>query len=304
MGKEIVSVQNLLKTYGSTTVLHEISFEVNEGEVFGLLGPNGAGKTTTLECIEGIRKADSGSILVAGCNPGHDEGKLRSRLGVQLQSSSLPDNITVSEAMALICAWHKLPVREDLLQRFGLAEMKKKQYYSLSTGQKRRLHLALALANDPQVIVLDEPTAGLDVQGRTQLHDAVRELRSAGITILIATHDMAEAETLCDRIAIIIKGHIAALGTPSQITSAGNIDTRITLRTANNSMLPGKNIGTARFISESEGFGIWMCSNTAQSVMDILSFVQKNGDVVEDLRVERPSLEERFMELVEGGTKR
>ena len=139
MGKEIVSVQNLLKTYGSTTVLHEISFEVNEGEVFGLLGPNGAGKTTTLECIEGIRKADSGSILVAGCNPGHDEGKLRSRLGVQLQSSSLPDNITVSEAMALICAWHKLPVREDLLQRFGLAEMKKKQYYSLSTGQKLSL---------------------------------------------------------------------------------------------------------------------------------------------------------------------
>jgi ABC-2 type transport system ATP-binding protein len=300
MENNMVSVHDLVKAYGKMTALHGISFEVGKGEVFGLLGPNGAGKTTTLECIEGMRKADGGQILVAGCNPGQDEGKLRSLLGVQLQSSSLPDNITVTEAMALICAWHKLPARMDLLHRFGLAEMKKKQYFSLSTGQKRRLHLALALANDPQVIVLDEPTAGLDVEGRTQLHDAIRELRAAGITILIATHDMAEAETLCDRIAIIIKGHIAALGTPSQITAAGNLETRITLHTANNSLLPGRDIGKTRFISESEGFGIWMCTDTAQSVMDLLSLVQQNGDAVLDLRVERPSLEERFMELVEG----
>jgi ABC-2 type transport system ATP-binding protein len=180
-------------------------------------------------------------------------------------------------------------------------EMAKKQYYTLSTGQKRRLHLALALATAPQVIILDEPTAGLDVQGRTQLHDAIRELRASGITILIATHDMAEAETLCDRIAIIVKGNIVALGTPAQITAAGNLETRITLRTSRSSLLPGKSIGNARFVSESEGFGIWMCTDTSQSVMDILSLVQQNNDTVEDLRVERPSLEERFIELVEGG---
>ncbi len=167
--------------------------------------------------------------------------------------------------------------------------------------KKRRLHLALALASDPAVVVLDEPTVGLDVQGRAQLHDAIRELKAAGVTILLATHDMAEAESLCDRIAIIIRGRIAATGTPAQITSAGHSETRITLRTKRNCLLPGRDIGSARFLKQAEDYGIWLCRDTAAAVMELLKEVQQSGDSVEDLRVERPSLEERFLELIGGG---
>jgi ABC-2 type transport system ATP-binding protein len=211
-----IRVQGLIKRYGSVTAVDGISFEVDKGEIFGLLGPNGAGKTTTLECLEGIRKPDSGELNIAGCNPQSDRQKLRQRLGVQLQSSSLPENIRVDEAMSLICTYHGMPPRLDLLSKFGLEASLKKQYYTLSTGQKRRLHLALALAHDPVVLILDEPTAGLDVQGRAQLHDAIRSLRANGVTILLATHDMAEAGALCNHLAIVIHGKIAVVGTPEQ----------------------------------------------------------------------------------------
>jgi len=205
--------------------------------------------------------------------------------------------------MRLICAWHDLSPRYDLLKRFGLDSQDKKQYCEMSTGQKRRLHLALALASDPTVIVLDEPTAGLDVQGRAQLHDAIRALKATGVTILLATHDMAEAESLCDRIAIIIRGRLAATGTPAQITSAGHAETRITLRTKRHCLLPGKDVGGARFLKHAEDYGIWLCHDTAAAVMELLKEVQLSGDFVEDLRVERPSLEERFLELIERGAE-
>lgn len=304
MAEIVVSVDGLIKRYGNVTVLDRISFQVEKGEVFGLLGPNGAGKTTTLECLEGLRKPDGGNLWVDGCNPQSDTGLLREKIGVQLQSSSLPEGIRPGEAMALICAWHGRSPRYDLLQRFGIDPKSKKQYREMSTGQKRRLHLALALASDPTVVVLDEPTAGLDVQGRAQLHEAVRELKASGVTILLATHDMAEAESLCDRIAIIIRGRIAVIGTPAQITSAGNAETRITLRTKRNVLLPGRDIGSAHFLQQREDYGIWLCHDTATAVMELLQEVQRLGDTVEDLRVERPSLEERFLELIEGGVQK
>ena len=178
MSESVVSVQGLIKRYGSIAAVHDISFEVKKGEVFGLLGPNGAGKTTTLECLEGMRQSDGGMLNVDGCNPQSDGLQLRQILGVQLQSSSLPEGIRPGEAMSLFCAWHGLSPRYDLLSRFGLDSQSKKQYREMSTGQKRRLHLALALAINPTVVVLDEPTAGLDVQGRVQLHDAIRESRT------------------------------------------------------------------------------------------------------------------------------
>jgi len=303
MAESIISVQGLIKRYGSVVAIDGISFEVNKGEVFGLLGPNGAGKTTILECLEGMRKSDGGTLKVDGCNPQSDGRHLRQILGVQLQSSSLPEAIRPGEAMMLTCAWHGLLPRYDLLGHFGLDPQDKKLYCEMSTGQKRRLHLALALASNPTVVVLDEPTAGLDVQGRAQLHDSIRELKATGVTILLATHDMAEAESLCDRIAIIIRGRIAATGTPAQITSAGNAETRITLRTKNNFMLPGRDIGGARFLKQAEDYGIWLCHDTAVAVMELLKEIQQAGDCVEDLRVERPSLEERFLELVVRGVQ-
>lgn len=297
----VVSVSNLVKRYGSFTAVNGLSFDVKRGEIFGLLGPNGAGKTTTLECLEGIRTANAGTMSVAGCDPNKQSQMLRKKLGVQLQSSSLPDSIKPMEAMELICSWHGLDGRPDLLERFDLGKISAKQYRELSTGQKRRLHLALAMASKPEVIILDEPTAGLDVQGRAQLHDAIRQLKNESITLLLATHDMAEAESLCDRIAIIIRGQIAIVGTPEQVTAAGNSETKITLRTKKQSLSPGHDIGQARFYKESEGFGIWLCRDAAAAVTDLLKAVKDNGDMVDDLRVERPSLEERFLEIVEGG---
>lgn len=299
MTETMVSIQGLVKHYGSFTAVNGITLEVGRGEIFGLLGPNGAGKTTTLECLEGMRKISGGSLRVAGCDPQTDEKKLRRRLGVQLQSSSLPDSIRVGEAVSLICAWHGVTVPDDRLQTLGIAELLKKKYRELSTGQKRRLHLALALVNHPQVVVLDEPTAGLDVQSRVQLHDEIRALKSQGITVLMATHDMAEAEELCDRIAILIHGKVAVCGTPAQVTAAGSRETRIRMRTSKG-QLPCENIGGAAFVKEKDGYLEWNCREVASAVADILDRVQKAGYVVEDLRVERPSLEERFLELVEG----
>lgn len=299
-----ITVKGLVKSYNHITAVNGISFQVCKGEVFGLLGPNGAGKTTTLECLEGMQKTDAGSISVAGCDPQVDKGNLRSKLGVQLQSASLPVNIRAGEAMALVCAWHGLPPRLDLLADFGLEASVKKQYQDLSTGQKRRLHLALALAHNPTVVILDEPTAGLDVQARAKLHEAIKALKTSGVTILLATHDMAEAENLCDHLAIIIHGKIAVMGTPEQVTAAGSSQTRVIVRTAGGSLLPGCSIGDAHFIKASEGYGEWMCPDAASAVMAILQKVQMAGDRVEDLRVERPSLEERFLELLEGGQGR
>lgn len=295
---QTIVVKDLVKTYGEKKAVDRFSFSVEKGEVFGLLGPNGAGKTTTLECIEGIRKFNSGNITVSGVDVSKNENKIRKLLGVQLQSSSLQEDIRAGEAMSLICGWHGIPTRLDLLKRFGLEKETGKQYEKLSTGQKRRLHLALALAPNPEVVVLDEPTAGLDVEGRTQLHQYIRDLKSEGITFLLATHDMAEAEMLCDRIAIIINGKLATLGTPAQVTAAGNTDTKITIQTVRGSLLPGKDTGFARFTGSSDGYGVWMAQNVSKAVMELLTEAEEHGDEVRDLRVERPSLEERFMEIV------
>jgi ABC-2 type transport system ATP-binding protein len=300
MNNSVVSVKNLVKRYGAFTAVNDLSFEVGAGQVFGLLGPNGAGKTTTLECLEGIRKIDGGVLEVAGCDPQSDGKKLRSCLGVQLQSSSLPDSIEVSEAISLFCAWHGISSCADLVEKFNLGELAHKQYRQLSMGQKRRLQLALALVNHPRVLILDEPTAGLDVQSRAQLHEEIRTIKMQGITVLLATHDMAEAEALCDRIAIVIQGKLAICGTPQEVTAAGKKETRILLHTALDSLLPGDSVPDAVFVKEKDGYLEWRCRDVAASLTQILHKVQETHDTVEDLRVERPTLEERFLELVEG----
>jgi len=301
MRDPVLSVRNLVKKYGAVKAVDDLSFDVHTGEVFGLLGPNGAGKTTTLECIEGLRLPSSGSITAAGLNPQKDSRLLRKALGVQLQTSALPETMLVGEAMALVCAWHGTAIRRDLLARFEIAGLQNRQYGQISTGQKRRLQLALALAGNPKLVVLDEPTAGVDVQGRAELHAAVRELKASGVTLLLATHDMAEAETLCDRIAILINGRLATLGTPEQVTAAGRGQTRITLRTRRGSLLKQGGIRLATYLHETEGFAQWLCEDTASAVMELLGAAIEADDPVEDLRVERPSLEERFLEIVEGG---
>lgn len=295
---EIVTVKDLTKQYGNVTAVDHVSFTVRTGEVFGLLGPNGAGKTSTLECIEGMRTFDTGNITVAGVDVRRDERAVRRALGVQLQASALPGDIRPGEAMALVCGWHGVPVRQDLLERLGMGDMTKKTYVQMSTGQKRRLHLALALAVSPPVVVLDEPTAGLDVEARAQLHGIIRELKDQCTTFLLATHDMAEAEMLCDRIAIIIRGRLITMGTPAQVTAAGSQETKISIHTEKNSLLPGHDTAHARFVAERDGYGIWASGRVSKAVPMLLKIIEDNGDNVIDLRVERPSLEERFLEIV------
>mgnify|MGYP000172375181 FL=1 len=301
MTGNMIEVSNFSKRYGRFTAVDDISFHVEAGEIFGLLGPNGAGKTTTLECLEGLRTPDSGTLRVAGLDPSRDPHALRSVIGVQLQSSGMPESITPDEAMKLFCAYHAAPPRYDLLDRLGLGAKRKAQFHELSTGQQRRLALALAVAHNPRVIFLDEPTAGLDVQTRVELHALMRELRAAGTTIVLATHDMAEAEEMADRVAILLEGGIVALGTPIQLTATGAGLTKVSVHTTHGRLLAnGHALPAVAQRAVKEEYAIFYSSDVGRTVSALFEAINADDDTLIDLRVERPSLEDRFLELTNG----
>ncbi|MDR1540932.1 MAG: ABC transporter ATP-binding protein [Clostridiales bacterium] len=280
-----------------------MSFSVNQGEIFALLGANGAGKTTTIECLEGLRKWNVGEIEVEGVSVAKSPDKIRKILGIQLQSTALADNMTAKEAMQLFCAWHSVTYRGDLLERFDMGgEYLNKTYVSLSTGRKRRLHLALALCHRPRLLVLDEPTAGLDVEGRNTLHQEIRRLRDEGVTILMATHDMAEAETLSDYIAILRGGVIAREGTPMELTAASDIQSRVLVKTRNDSLREILPHGLEKLETTPEGYSVFKCKDAAELLLTLLPHIQKHGDTVTDLRVARASIEDIFLSVA-GGAK-
>jgi ABC-2 type transport system ATP-binding protein len=296
----VVDVVDFRKTYDDLVAVDGISFDVRQGEIFGLLGPNGAGKTTTLECLEGLRTPDGGSLRVAGIDPVREPHKLRGVIGVQLQSAGLPDSITPDESMRLFCAYRGVAPRFDLLERLGLSEKLDAQYHTLSAGQQRRLVLALAVAHDPEVLFLDEPTAGLDVPSRVELHDLMNELRTAGTTIILATHDMAEAEEMSDRVAILLGGRIATVGTPREITATGAGLTKVSVRTRGTS-LSGPDITFPAVSREGhEGdYSTYFSTDIGPTVAAIIAHVGNHDDSLIDLRVERPSLEDRFLEITD-----
>src|SRR5216684_8843726 len=217
--RSVIRVYGVRKTYGRTVAVDEVSFEVNEGEIFGLIGPNGAGKTTTMECIEGIRRPDRGSISVLGLDPFRDVYKLQERIGVQLQQAQLQKRIKVWEAVDLWASLYKKPAIEcdRLLAQLGLTDKRDAWFMNLSGGQKQRLFIALALINDPELVFLDELTTGLDPQARRAIWDLVRGIRERGKTVFLTTHLMEEAERLCDRVAIIDHGRIIDIGTPAEL---------------------------------------------------------------------------------------
>jgi len=294
----VIQVQDFRKTYGNFVAVDGISFAVGRGEIFGLLGPNGAGKTSTLECLEGLRAPNGGSLSVAGINPATNSGKLRNLIGVQLQSSGLPESITPEEAMKFFCAYHAVAPRFDLLERVGIAEKGKAQFFELSTGQQRRLSLALAVAHNPPVLFLDEPTAGLDVASRVDLHDLMRELQKTGTTIILATHDMAEAEEMSDRVAILLQGKVVSIGTPLEITATGAGLTKISARTQNGSLsAAGLDFPAVSKHTIKDEYNIYYSTDIGPTVSAIINHIQAHGDVLIDLRVERPSLEDRFLEI-------
>jgi ABC-2 type transport system ATP-binding protein len=302
MSKAVIRVVDLTKAYGEVLAVDRISFEVHQGEIFGLLGPNGAGKTTTLECLEGLRSPDGGSLSINDVDPAREPRNLRNLIGVQLQQSGLPESITVEEAMKFFCAYHGVPLRPDLLERLNLAEKHRAQYSQLSTGQQRRLALALALAHEPAVLFLDEPTAGLDVSTRVELHDIMREQQEAGKTIILATHDMAEAEMMSDRIAILLGGQIVSTGTPMEITATGAGLTKVSVRTEKG-CLSGNEVSfpAVSQISSKDEYSIYFSTDIGPTVSAIISYIEARQDALIDLRVERPSLEDRFLEITTAG---
>ena len=270
--KYAIEVRGLEKKYGSKMVLKGLNFRIVKGEIFALLGVNGAGKTTTLECIEGLRKYDGGSIVVNG------------KMGIQLQSSSLPAHIKPMEAIKLFAKWNQTKIDDNMLKALNIKEIEKSQYLQLSTGQKRRLHLALSLISNPDIIFLDEPTAGLDVEGRLSLHEQILKLKSLGKTIVLASHDMAEVETLSDRIAILNSGKIVFCGIPSELTDRLGRKYFIHLKTRDGE----------------ESFETDTIEDTLISLLEECK--QKNIQIL-DIKVDRGTLEQHFIEMARRGSE-
>lgn len=219
-GNIAIEVQHLHKRYGSVEAVNDVSFSVKRGEIFGVIGPNGAGKTTMVECISGLRRPDSGTISVMGMSPESDHEEIRRILGVQLQESALPPRIRVGEAVELFSYFYHSPMNvDDLLEMLGIEKLKKSIFKNLSGGEKQRLSIALALVGNPKIAILDELTTGLDPEARRETWDLIDGVRKRGVTIILVTHFMDEAERLCDRLAMIYNGRIIALDTPEAVAS-------------------------------------------------------------------------------------
>jgi ABC-2 type transport system ATP-binding protein len=299
VAEPIIQVENLFKNYGAVEALRGASFSVQEGEVFGLLGPNGAGKTSTIEILEGLRTADKGVARVCGLDPEKSGEKFKEIIGAVLQATSLPQKLKVREALDLFANFY--PRRADvagLMRRFQLEEKADAFYSELSGGQKQRLALAMALVNDPRVVFLDEPTAGLDPQVRREIYDIIAELRGSKKSVLITTHYIEEAERLCDRVAIIDHGRVIAMGTPRELKqgSAGTtrIEVRIARPPANGSMSTLEGVSSCR-----EFDGAWALSSTRPpaTIVALVKLLETENNELQSLEMFSPSLEDVFIEL-------
>jgi ABC-2 type transport system ATP-binding protein len=295
----VLQVENLVKRYGDVEAVRGVSFTVEEGEVFGLLGPNGAGKTTTVEILEGLRDADSGRVRVCGFDPQGNADELKHEIGAALQSTSLPDKLRVMEALRLFASFYKRRRDpEELLKRFGLEEKRHTFYSKLSGGQKQRLALAMALINDPRVLFLDEPTAGLDPQVRREIYDIIEELRRDRKTILMTTHYIEEAERLCDRVAIVDHGKVIALGTPRELKQRSGGNTRIEVKLAkpaSNGTLQGLDgVVDAR---EIDGTYVLHTQRPPQAIVSLVKHLEAEGNELVSLEIATPSLEDVFIEM-------
>ena len=300
-GEAIIQVEGLCKVYGAVRAVDGVSFEVYEGEIFGMVGPNGAGKTTTIECIEGLRRPDKGTVRALGLDPQRDGYALRERIGVQLQEAALPDRIKVWEAMDLFASFYgrSLPrqEREELLERLGLARKRNTPFAKLSGGQKQRLFIALALVNDPELVFLDELTTGLDPQARRAMWDLVRGIRERGKTVFLTTHYMEEAEHLCDRVAIMDQGCIIALDTPENLVSSLGVESRVIFGVDggfDEAMLRAVP-GVTRV--ERVGERVVVYGRGDRWVGGVVEALEMGGVRFRDLRTAQPSLEDVFLAL-------
>jgi ABC-2 type transport system ATP-binding protein len=299
VSEPIIQAEDLYKNYGEVAALRGVSFSVEQGEVFGLLGPNGAGKTTTVEILEGMRTPDRGIARVCGIDPEKSGSQFKEMIGAVLQSTSLPDKIRVKEAIELFAKFYSARANtDDLLKRFQLDEKRDAFYSQLSGGQKQRLALAMALVNNPQVVFLDEPTAGLDPQVRREIYDIIEELKHDKKTVLLTTHYIEEAERLCDRVAIIDYGRVIKTGTPRELkhTSAGT--TRIEVRLAR----PMSDGVLARLdgvadCREFDGTYVVHSTRAPQTIVALVKQLESDNNELQSLEMFSPSLEDVFIEL-------
>ena len=295
----VIEVQHLHKSYGDTVAVDDVSFTVADGEIFGILGPNGAGKTTTVESIEGLRAPNRGAISVLGLDPRRDRAELTQRLGVQLQDSQLPDRLRVAEALELYSSFYRAPADwRALMDALGLAGQSKTRFGQLSGGQKQRLSIALALVGNPQVVVLDELTTGLDPRARRDTWQLIEEVRDSGVTVLLVTHFMEEAQRLCDRIAVIDQGRVVALDTPSGLISKAGSSTVISftpsqpLDDTELGLLPGA-------VSIQQNDGRIVINGTDETVNAVISLLARHRVTAHQLRVSEATLDDAFLDLTE-----
>jgi ABC-2 type transport system ATP-binding protein len=275
-----VEVSDLNKSYGGLEALRGISFEIDEGEVFGLLGPNGAGKTTTVEILEGYRRRDSGGVRVLGSDPERNGPAWRERIGIVLQSSAMYPNLTVEEHVRLFAGYFSRPRDPaEVIDLVGLADKRRARVKTLSGGQRRRLDLALGLVGDPELLFLDEPTTGFDPAARRAAWDMIRSLRELGKTVLLTTHYLDEAEQLADRVAVLREGRIVAIGTPAELVGAVT-ETEIRYR------LDGRET-------------VLRTAEPTRVLYELTAEALTAGRELEDLRVRRPTLEEIYLSLTE-----
>ncbi|NYT92325.1 ABC transporter ATP-binding protein [Salinispora sp. H7-4] len=292
----VIEVRDLRKRYADLMVLDGVSFSVEEGEIFGILGPNGAGKTTAVECVEGLRRPDGGSIRVLGLDPIENRGTLCEQTGVQLQDTQLPDNLKVWEALDLYASFYAKPCDwRELLQQWGLEDKRDARFGKLSGGQRQRLFIALALVGDPRVVFLDELTTGLDPQARRATWALIKQIRATGVTVVLVSHYMDEVEELCDRAAIFDQGRIVTLDTPSGIVAEidAEYEMRFTLIAGDLADVAGLP-GVVRVTRNGDyvvvtGRGDFAAAVTAQLARDHV--------LVSDLRIDRRTLDDAFIAL-------
>jgi len=290
---------DLVKSYGSIRGVDGVSFSVSEGEIFGLLGPNGAGKTSLLECALGLREADGGSVRIGGLDAREHPREVKLRIGAVLQSTALQDAITAREALELFGEFYPNGVpAERLLERFGLMEKAGAPFETLSGGERQRLALALAFVNDPKLLFLDEPTSGLDPQVRRELHEDIRRFRAEGRSVLLTTHYIEEAHALCDRIAILHRGRIVAMGRPDELVGRSASCTRVIVQAAKG-LDAGTVGGLAGVIAaaEVEGKLVVETQDTGRAIIELVQYLGRTGTELMDLQVRKPSLEDVFIEL-------
>ncbi|MFC1416205.1 ABC transporter ATP-binding protein [Streptacidiphilus cavernicola] len=295
----VIEVEQLHKRYGERTAVADVSFSVEEGEIFGILGPNGAGKTTTVECVSGLRRADGGRLRVLGLDPIEDRARVVADLGVQLQHSALPPNLRVGEALRLFSSFYEHPADwRELLDVLGLGPQAGTRFGKLSGGQQQRLSIALALIGNPRVAILDELTTGLDPAARRDTWELIESVRARGVTILLVTHFMAEAERLCDRVAVIDTGRVVALDTPGELTARLEVQQRIRF-------VPSAPIedGLLADLPEVEsvtrrGDEVLVVGG-ADALAAVAARLARAGVLAHRLRVEQPSLDDAFLAITE-----